>query len=86
MVESVYCAVGTDSLCKAEYVWSLQVSKCKGRAGIVECVLVFRLSQSVWLSSRRETSLCSVPVSTKLDLLLFSCLVYLTSQSVVRAL
>jgi len=41
MVESVYCAVGTDSLCKAEYVWSLQVSKCKSRAGIVKCMLLF---------------------------------------------
>ena len=86
MVESVYCAVGTDSLCKAEYLWYLPVSKRKGRAGIVECVLVFRLSQSVWLYSRRETSLCSVPISTKLDLLLFSCVICLTRLSVVRAL
>ena len=44
------------------------------------------LSQSVWLFSRRETSLCSVPISTKLDLLLFSCLIYLTRLLVVPAL
>jgi hypothetical protein len=41
VAESVYFAVQTDSLYKADYVLDLTVSSCNGTAGVVECVRVF---------------------------------------------